>query len=72
MLADSLPGGTIAVTIHAGPYDKLGDAYSAVQEWMNANGYKPNGAPWEAYLTDPGDHPNPADWKTEVCWPVTR
>lgn len=72
VLADSLPSGTIAITIHSGPYDKLGDAYSALQEWMGANGYKPNGAPWEAYLTDPGDHPNPADWKTEVCWPVTR
>jgi hypothetical protein len=21
---------------------------------------------WEAYVTDPGTVPNPADWKTEV------
>lgn len=68
--AESLPAGSIAVTIHAGPYDKLQDAYGALEEWISANGYKPNGAPWEAYLNDPGDYPNPADWKTEVCWPI--
>lgn len=72
VLAETLAGGTIAVTIHSGSYDKLGDAYSALEEWIAANGYKPNGAPWEAYLTDPGDHPNPADWKTEVCWPIAK
>jgi hypothetical protein len=26
--------------------------------------------PWEAYLNDPADYPNPQDWKTEVCWPL--
>lgn len=70
--AETLPSGTIAVTVHSSPYDKLQDAYGALEEWIAANGYKPNGAPWEAYLNDPGDHPNPADWMTEVCWPVSR
>ncbi len=60
----------IAVTIHSGPYDKLQEAYGTLEEWIAANGYQSNGAPWEAYLNDPGDHPNPTDWKTEVCWPI--
>jgi hypothetical protein len=30
----------------------------------------PSGAPWESYLTDPGQHPDPKDWKTEVFWPI--
>jgi hypothetical protein len=23
-------------------------------------------------VTDPGEHPNPADWRTEVYWPLTK
>jgi AraC family transcriptional regulator len=70
VLAETLPGGPAAVTIHSGPYDQLQDAYAAVEEWIAANGLRSNGAPWEAYLNDPADHPNPQDWKTEVYWPI--
>jgi AraC-like DNA-binding protein/effector-binding domain-containing protein len=70
VLAETLPGGPAAVTIHSGPYDQLQSAYAALEEWIIANGFRPAGAPWEAYLNDPADHPNPQDWKTEVCWPV--
>jgi len=70
VLAEILPGGLAAVTIHTGPYDGLMAAYAALEEWIVANGFHSAGAPWEAYLNDPADHPNPQDWKTEVCWPV--
>ena len=67
---DTLPAGSAAFTTHVGPYDKLSDAYAALEEWMEAEGFSPAGAPWESYVTDPGEHPNPADWKTEVFWPA--
>ncbi|HEX4312054.1 MAG TPA: AraC family transcriptional regulator [Acidobacteriaceae bacterium] len=70
VLAEMLPGGPAAVTIHSGPYDQLQNAYAAVEEWIAENGFRPNGVPWEAYLNDPADHPNPQDWKTEVHWPL--
>jgi AraC family transcriptional regulator len=70
VLAETLPGGPAAVTIHFGPYDQLQAAYAALEEWTAANGFTPTGAPWEAYLNDPADHPNPQDWKTEVCLPI--
>ena len=70
VLAETLPGGPAAMTIHFGPYDQLEAAYAALEEWIAANGFHPAAAPWEAYLNDPADHPNPQDWKTEVCWPV--
>ena len=70
VLAEILPGGLAAVTIHSGPYDKLQAAYAALEEWIAVNGFHPADAPWEAYLNDPADHPNPQDWKTEVCWPL--
>jgi effector-binding domain-containing protein len=70
VLAETLPGGPAAATIHFGPYDQLQNAYAAIEEWIAANGLRPNGAPWEAYLNDPADHPNPQEWKTEVYWPL--
>ena len=68
--ADTLPGGPAAVTMHVGPYDKLHDAYAALEEWIQGQGLTPAGAPWESYVTDPGEVPDPKDWKTEVYWPV--
>ncbi len=67
---DTLPGGPAAVTLHAGPYDRLHDAYVAIEEWMKAQGQAAGGAPWESYINDPGEYPDPADWKTEVIWPL--
>jgi AraC family transcriptional regulator len=43
-----------------------------VQAWIEANGHRAAGAPWEVYITDPADHPEPADWRTEVIWPLER
>ncbi len=70
VIEDTLPGGPAATTVHAGPYDTLQDAYAALETWMESEGVPPAGAPWESYITDPGEHPDPKDWKTEVSWPV--
>lgn len=72
VIAETLPGGTVAFTIHEGAYDKLFETYAALEQWIKSNGYKPAGAPWEIYITDPGQHPDQEDWRTEVCWPMTR
>lgn len=70
--AGQLPGGPIAVAVHAGSYDNLGDTYAAMESWMDANGYRPGGAPWESYVTDPGEFPDVNDWRTEVYWPLAE
>jgi len=67
--AGFLAAGEAAVAIHEGGYDDLGETYAALERWMGAEGVRPRGAPWEVYLTDPAEHPNPADWRTEVFWP---
>jgi len=71
IIADTLPGGPAVTTVHSGPYDKLTDAYAAIEQWMEVEGLVPAGAPWECYLNDPSEYPDPKDWKTEVFWPVT-
>jgi AraC family transcriptional regulator len=70
VVEDTLPGGPVASTIHAGAYETLPQAYAALEIWIESQGLKPAGAPWEAYITDPAEHPDPKDWRTEVFWPV--
>jgi AraC-like DNA-binding protein/effector-binding domain-containing protein len=70
MRADVLPGGWVALGIHAGPYDGLPDTNAAIERWIEANGFEASGAAWEHYVTDPAQHPDAADWRTEVVWPL--
>ncbi|MEX2430602.1 MAG: GyrI-like domain-containing protein [Dehalococcoidia bacterium] len=70
MQASTLPGGPTAVTWHTGPFEEVSEAYEAVEEWMKEHGKAPSGVPWEAYWTDPNEEPDPANWRTEVVWPV--
>jgi len=70
--AGTLPAGPVAVAMHGGPYDQLSETYAALERWIEANGYRVGGAPWESYITDPADHPDPADWRTEVYWPLEK
>ena len=67
---DTLPGGPAAFTVHMGPYEKLPDAMAAVDAWIKQQKLAPGGAPWESYVTDPGNLPDPKDWKTEVFCPL--
>jgi AraC family transcriptional regulator len=68
--SETLPGGPAAVTMHVGPYNTLSEAHAALQIWIETQGLATAGAPWESYVTDPGDYPDPKDWKTEVFWPI--
>jgi AraC family transcriptional regulator len=68
--AATLPGGPAVVAMHGGSYDTLSETYAEMERWMEKNGLRPGGAPWESYITDPAEHPNPADWRTEIYWPL--
>lgn len=66
----TIPAGPAAVTVHRGPYDTLPDSYRALEAWLEAEGHERSGPPREIYLTDPGDHPDPATWETEIVQPL--
>jgi AraC family transcriptional regulator len=70
--AGFLPTGPVAVAVHAGPYEQLSETYAALERWIEANGFRTAGPPWERYITDPGEHPDPANWRTEVYWPIAE
>lgn len=71
--AGELPGGLVATATHVGPYESLPDTHAAIEAWIAAQGHEvADGGPWELYVTDPGEVPDPREWRTEVCWPLRR
>jgi AraC family transcriptional regulator len=72
VLAETLPGGGVAFATHLGPYEQLFDAHAAVQLWIEENVRRTAGAPWEVYVTDPAEHPDPKDWRTDIFWPIAN
>ena len=70
MKAGELQAGPVAFAVHKGPYDVLPETYGAIEQWIEENGLQQGGPAWEVYVTDPAEHPDPANWKTEVYWPI--
>lgn len=70
VVAGELPGGTVAVALHAGPHDRIPETTTALRSWLADQGMSEAGVPWETYLTNPREHPDPADWRNEIVIPV--
>ncbi|MEM6445316.1 MAG: MerR family transcriptional regulator [Cyanobacteria bacterium P01_D01_bin.123] len=60
---------TMAYTIHRGPFDTLGSAYSALLAWVEKHGYRSVGSTRELYLAYERNG-DPAQYVTEVQIPV--
>ncbi len=65
-----LPGGSVAVTTHMGPYETVSAAYEAIGQWLVEQGRHPAGPFWEVYYTDPTEVPDPSQWRTDVFQPL--
>ena len=65
IVCSSTPAGLVATTTHVGPYNRLGEAHAAVQQWCAAEGRELAGPSWEIYghWTD-----DPAKLRTDVYW----
>lgn len=68
--AYSLAAGPVLYTLHAGPYDTIERAYQAVTAWMQEHGHGAAGPPREVYLVGKGQVENPAEYRTELLWPI--
>mgnify|MGYP001416617677 CR=1 FL=1 len=68
----SLPALTVASTLHKGSYANIGETYAALTQWIGENGYAFVGPVREIYLTSPNETPNPADYLTEIQFPVEK
>lgn len=49
VVCSATPGGTVATTVHFGPYEKLGAAHGAVHAWCKVNNRRLAGPRWELY-----------------------
>jgi len=63
VFATETPTGEAVVAVYRGPYDRLHEAYDAIDTWMTAQARDSAGHSWEIY-GDPT--PNPADTVTTV------
>jgi effector-binding domain-containing protein len=64
-----IPGGKLATCLYTGPYSGIAQAYTALSEWMEANGYQPTGVAYEVYLNDPDETP-PEELQTQIAFPL--
>ncbi|NTU79645.1 MAG: MerR family transcriptional regulator [Chloroflexales bacterium] len=65
----TLPGATVASTMHRGPYEQMGQAYAALMAWIQANGYRIAAPSRELYL-QMGETPD--GHVTEIQFPVLK
>ncbi len=66
----ALPASRVAYTLHPGPYSEIGRGYRVLGEWLQEHGEASSGSPRESYLVGPGQVPHPADYRTEIAWPI--
>jgi DNA-binding transcriptional MerR regulator/predicted transcriptional regulator YdeE len=64
-----VPGGEVAVIVHVGPYEAIGESYQALASWIGGHGYRMSGPPREIYLNSPMDAGPPV---AEIRMPVER
>lgn len=64
-------GAQVAATTHKGPYDRVGETYELLGDWLIANGYEIVGPSEEIYFSDPSQTP-PEELLTEVRFPVRK
>ena len=65
----TLEGGTMAATIHHGPYEQIGPAYQTLTGWISEHGHETAGPPRETYLNDP-QTVAPEELLTRVEFPI--
>ena len=65
-----LPAITVARTLHVGLYEELGDAYTALWNWIRGHEFEIAGPVQERYLNGPGDHVASDEYRTEIEMPI--
>ena len=72
--AGELPGGPAISTQHIGPHERLGEAYTRLEAWLQERHRERNGATWEVYYwldpSNPSAQSDPATWRTQLVQPI--
>lgn len=70
-ISRTIPGGLCAMAVHLGAYAGLGETYGAIVKWIEDNGYRVVGEPYEKYLNNPHEVPE-EELVTEIYFPVAK
>lgn len=62
---------TVAAAVHAGPYEKIGETYARLGQWIKSQGYKVCGPTLDRYLNNPMQV-KPEELRTEIWIPVEK
>jgi len=62
----------MASTVHKGNYDTMGQSYGRLLGWIEANGYRIVGPNREIYIECAGPEYEPAEYVTELQFPVQK
>jgi effector-binding domain-containing protein len=65
-----LPAGRYAVTVHEGPFAEIDRAYAALGTFVTERAIGAPGPLREHYVVTAADTSDPAELRTEVCWPI--
>jgi len=65
-----LAGGKFLSAFHMGAYEGFTATYQQMMEWMAENGYKMAGPSREVYVVGVGQVEDPAEYITEILFPV--
>lgn len=66
----ALPAAKVVRAVYQGPYERLGDAWRTLQDWVRAEGLPETGRFWERYMNNPDEVKDPKDYRTELNWGV--
>lgn len=67
-----LNGGIFAMTTHTGAYSSLADAYGAIANWIEENGYRYIDSPFDIYTKSHRDGLPIESWETEIYFPIEK
>ena len=67
-----LPALKVVRSVYQGPYEGLAQAWTALQQWVRANGHPETGRFWEGYLNNPDEVKDPNAYRTELNWVINR
>jgi effector-binding domain-containing protein len=65
-----VPAARVAVLVHAGDYDTIGDTYRTLGAWVARHAEHAGERVREWYVIGPLDAADVSEYRTEISWPI--
>lgn len=68
----NMPAGEYVLTHYYGDYYDMEGAHGSIEAYMTENELDHLGWCFEQYITDPMTEPDPANWQTDIAYPIAQ